>query len=249
MQTAEEEAEREIPGSTQRVARQHAAPPTRPRCCAPAERQRSRRVLHRPSSTPCPRPDRTGRRPPAQGSRRRRTAPSRPHRSGQADRCPDAERVQRRRDRCRAPCGHAREPVAHGRFLNRRSHQGRLKPKSPSVSCSSTEWCTRCMSGVTRKRRSTRSTGAGRRTLPRSNIEVALSTTSKIRPCRRAHHRDLPVRICRRSWKQLKRFCRPPCVGGALRHLMCSSPLPPPRDLGPCYRVPVVASARTEIAQ
>ena len=55
-----------------------------------------------------------------------------------------------------------------------------MKPKLLLVSRGTTEWCTRCMSGVTTIQRSTRSSRAGRRTLPWLNIEVALSSTSKM---------------------------------------------------------------------
>ncbi|MCY1373136.1 hypothetical protein D9M69_603910 [compost metagenome] len=60
----------------------------------------------------------------------------------------------------------------------RRSHQVRLKPKLELLSSSSTEWCTRCMSGVTRNQRSARSTPAGRRMLPWLKVAQALSTIS-----------------------------------------------------------------------
>src|SRR5207247_694770 len=62
-----------------------------------------------------------------------------------------------------------------------RSHQGRLKPKLLLVSGTATEWCTRCMSGVTTIQRNMRSSRSGTRTLPWLNIEVALSTTSNSR--------------------------------------------------------------------
>ncbi len=60
------------------------------------------------------------------------------------------------------------------------SHQGRLKPKLLLVSRITTEWCTRCISGVTTINRSILSIFKGIQIFPWLNMAVAFRRTSKI---------------------------------------------------------------------